>query len=234
MADRGAPQPTAFPSTTADCLPADKERHADLLAPETHSETLVEVGDASHLSLQSDQRGVHARVCLSSGMPAPHQRQAGEGEILVKSPTRLTGIAVLGGALFFSSAEGAGAYYPGKPQCSFFSLVLSVARRHGDKTVFEHVHRYALKEGDTAGYKEVARDTFPAIRECLSRGQNVLVHCQEGLIRSATLVYKFLVEEAGLSPSAALSVIKMTNPAARPMSAAVEHRKAAALPFVKE
>ncbi|KAI5120460.1 hypothetical protein M0805_008507 [Coniferiporia weirii] len=54
------------------------------------------------------------------------------------------------------------------------------------------------------------------IRERLNRGENVLVHCQQGISRSPAIVLAFLMRERALSYDAALQVVKTRRKCIKP------------------
>eukprot|EP01006_Ploeotia_vitrea_P005160 TRINITY_DN116485_c0_g1_i1.p1 TRINITY_DN116485_c0_g1~~TRINITY_DN116485_c0_g1_i1.p1 ORF type:complete len:232 (-),score=1.77 TRINITY_DN116485_c0_g1_i1:165-818(-) len=72
-----------------------------------------------------------------------------------------------------------------------------------------------LEDCERQDVRHLLRPIFEAIRDGLKRG-NVLVHCQFGVSRSATMVIHFLMQEEGLSYDAALERVQSVRSIAQP------------------
>ena len=76
-------------------------------------------------------------------------------------------------------------------------------------------------------------DIFPHLEgavECidaaLTRGKNVLVHCQQGVSRSATIVIAYLIRKRGMTYDAAAAFVRQRRPCVKPNSGFVRSLKA--------
>lgn len=62
----------------------------------------------------------------------------------------------------------------------------------------------------------VINQCFPIIRSALQDNKNILVHCNAGVSRSASIVIAFLIQEKQNNFDTAYAVLKSTRPSIRP------------------
>ncbi|EJC98349.1 phosphatases II [Fomitiporia mediterranea MF3/22] len=75
----------------------------------------------------------------------------------------------------------------------------------------------AIPDSPTPGLLEPHLDgAVRFIRDRLSRGENVLVHCQQGISRSPAIVCAFLMRERALSYDAALQIVRSRRKCIKP------------------
>jgi dual specificity phosphatase 12 len=115
--------------------------------------------------------------------------------------------------LGITSLVSASQYSPYSP--SPFSLPLSPVRQHYDTTL--DILRIPVDDSPSANLIQ----HFPAarrfIRAALDKGDGVLVHCQAGVSRSATLVAAYLMaQEPGIDVDQALASIRKVRPQVEP------------------
>ncbi len=137
------------------------------------------------------------------------------------------------GVLAFSGSDAAQKYYdPSKGDGFKFTYILNVAKVEGDPSQSGAVRFYPVREGDTNGYREIAKRTFPEIQAVLLRGENVLIHCREGQVRSTTLFMFFLTETLCQPISTARSWVRTLSTSTNPTMSLF--RYAASLPSLTE
>ncbi|KZV99692.1 DSPc-domain-containing protein, partial [Exidia glandulosa HHB12029] len=73
-----------------------------------------------------------------------------------------------------------------------------------------------LDDDPSANLAEHFMQANKFIEDALSTGGKILVHCQAGISRSATIVAAFLIYSRGLTPQDALNQIKKSRPGVRP------------------
>jgi len=61
-------------------------------------------------------------------------------------------------------------------------------------------------------------DTVEDIDSALRRGRNVLVHCQQGVSRSAAIVIAYLIRKRGMSFDSAVAFVRQRRPCIKPNS----------------
>ncbi|KAI9444308.1 phosphatases II [Lactarius indigo] len=61
-------------------------------------------------------------------------------------------------------------------------------------------------------------DTIENIDSALRRGRNVLVHCQQGVSRSAAIVIAYLIRKRGMSFDSAVAFVRQRRPCIKPNS----------------
>jgi Dual specificity phosphatase, catalytic domain len=128
------------------------------------------------------------------------------------------------GVLAFCGSDAAKAFYPqpsGIPIPNAFDLIVNVAGRSGADREEKGVLYISLNESDVARYQAIAATHFPKVNDILTRGGRVLIHCEQGLTRSTTLVALYLTTYAGLSTGNALKQVKGLNNQAKPFQVAL-------------
>ncbi len=123
------------------------------------------------------------------------------------------------GVLAFCGADAAMPFYPSQshtPTPNAFTLILNVAGRSGRDIATDTIKYIRLNESDVNKYKEIAKDYFPQVQQILTQGGRVLIHCQEGLTRSVTLVALYLITHGHLSTENALKQVSQLNSQVRP------------------
>lgn len=99
------------------------------------------------------------------------------------------------GQLAFGSYEVVSAYYK-NPQG--VEMIINVSQRTGPAKILQDtspfIKMYTLMEkSDWSTVWEIAKDAFPKMGDLLKNDHTVLVHCQEGKIRSGTIVGLYLM-----------------------------------------
>jgi len=80
------------------------------------------------------------------------------------------------------------------------------------------LHRIAIRDSTMADIRPYLDAACQFIAEKLSRGENVLVHCQQGISRSASIVIAYLMREHKLSYDDALQLLKSKRSCVKPNS----------------
>jgi dual specificity phosphatase 12 len=74
----------------------------------------------------------------------------------------------------------------------------------------------------------VLRHLFPShsfIDDAIASGGSVLIHCQAGVSRSVTVAASYLMKQQKISCEAALEMIRLKRPSAKPIRYFVEQLK---------
>jgi len=121
------------------------------------------------------------------------------------------------GILAFSGADAAKKYYPAStPTPDSFDFILNMAGRSQDDHTDGSVTYVSLNESSIERYNAIAESYFPKIESILSQGGRVLIHCEQGLTRSPTLVIRYLIQHAGLSTGDAIKQVTSLNKQTKP------------------
>lgn len=70
-----------------------------------------------------------------------------------------------------------------------------------------------FSEADILKYMEEGTHIIHAV---VAAGESILVHCQAGVSRSATMIAAYLIKYLGFSVSAAVDMVKTARPIANP------------------
>lgn len=76
--------------------------------------------------------------------------------------------------------------------------------------------RIAVNDNESAMILPYLDGAADAIATAVGKGENVLVHCQQGISRSATILAAFLIKHCGLSADAAIEQIQRHRHVANP------------------
>ncbi|KAF7370086.1 Phosphatases II [Mycena sanguinolenta] len=84
-----------------------------------------------------------------------------------------------------------------------------------DNTEFA-CYRIDIEDTSSAKLQPHLEEACDYIRTTLSRGENVLVHCQQGVSRSASIVIAYLIREHSLSYDAAFDIVRQRRRCIKP------------------
>ncbi|GAA6058419.1 hypothetical protein JCM3770_000460 [Rhodotorula araucariae] len=96
------------------------------------------------------------------------------------------------------------------------ACVVSSMRQEYDLAPGVNLHRVAVDDTDRTNILEHLVPSADYIHAALENGQSVLVHCQAGVSRSATLVAGYLMLKHGLNVEQALDKIRAARPQVEP------------------
>ncbi len=133
------------------------------------------------------------------------------------------------GVLAFSGSDAAEPFYPSDskdPIPNGFDFILNVAGRSAASSSIQWVKYESLTESDLPRYKAIVEDNFKKVEEILTQGGRVLIHCEQGLTRSATLVALYLTGPEGLTTGDALKQLRSANNQVRPFQTALPKQTA--------
>eukprot|EP00435_Cladocopium_sp_Y103_P068098 s1226_g31.t1 len=85
---------------------------------------------------------------------------------------------------------------------------------HADKGI--KYLRIAVNDNESAMILPYLDGAADAIATAVGQGENVLVHCQQGISRSATILAAFLIKHCGLTADAAIALIQSCRHVANP------------------
>ncbi|THG94445.1 hypothetical protein EW026_g7030 [Hermanssonia centrifuga] len=94
---------------------------------------------------------------------------------------------------------------------------------HAAQGVKLECYRLDILDSTTADLKPHLEATVRWIDERLRKGINVLVHCQQGVSRSAAVVIAYLIYTHNMSYDAALDLVKRKRACVKPNSGFVRH-----------
>ncbi|KAJ7752922.1 protein-tyrosine phosphatase-like protein [Mycena metata] len=83
-------------------------------------------------------------------------------------------------------------------------------------------HRIDLEDRSSAALQQHLAPACDYIRASLARGDNVLVHCQQGVSRSASIVIAYLIRDRAMSYDAAFDFVKQRRQCIQPNSGFVK------------
>ncbi|KAI0264762.1 DSPc-domain-containing protein [Gloeopeniophorella convolvens] len=79
-------------------------------------------------------------------------------------------------------------------------------------------YRMDILDVESQDLKPHLEDAVEDIDSALRRGQNVLVHCQQGVSRSAAIVIAYLIRKRGMSFDSAIAYVRQRRPCIKPNS----------------
>jgi len=79
-------------------------------------------------------------------------------------------------------------------------------------------YRLDILDLESQDLKPHLEDAVEDIDSALGRGRNVLVHCQQGVSRSAAIVIAYLIRKRGMSFDSALAFVRQRRPCIKPNS----------------
>ncbi|KAJ6481077.1 protein-tyrosine phosphatase-like protein [Mycena sanguinolenta] len=77
-------------------------------------------------------------------------------------------------------------------------------------------HRIDIEDTSSAKLQPHLEAACDYIRTSLRRGENVLVHCQQGVSRSASIVIAYLIRERSISYDAAFDIVRQCRKCIQP------------------
>ncbi|ETW76247.1 hypothetical protein HETIRDRAFT_412343 [Heterobasidion irregulare TC 32-1] len=77
-------------------------------------------------------------------------------------------------------------------------------------------YRIDIQDIESADLKPHLEDAVESIDSALSKGQNVLVHCHQGVSRSASVVIAYLIRKRGMSYQAAAAFVRQRRACIKP------------------
>ncbi|KAJ7031877.1 protein-tyrosine phosphatase-like protein [Mycena alexandri] len=83
-------------------------------------------------------------------------------------------------------------------------------------------HRIDIEDRSSAALQQHLAPACDYIRASLARGDNVLVHCQQGVSRSASIVIAYLIRDRAMSYDAAFDLVKQRRQCIQPNSGFVK------------
>jgi len=84
------------------------------------------------------------------------------------------------------------------------------------------VTRIDIMDIPSADLRSHLDDACARIEKSLAAGKNVLVHCQQGISRSASVVIAYLIKNHGMSYEFAFAFVKKYRPCIKPNSGFVK------------
>lgn len=79
-------------------------------------------------------------------------------------------------------------------------------------------YRLDVLDTESQDLRPHLEDTVEDIDSALRRGRNVLVHCQQGVSRSAAIVIAYLIRKRGMSFDSAVTFVRQRRPCIKPNS----------------
>jgi len=79
-------------------------------------------------------------------------------------------------------------------------------------------YRLDILDLESQDLKPHLEDAVEDIDSALRRGRNVLVHCQQGVSRSAAIVIAYLIRKRGMSFDSAITFVRQRRPCIKPNS----------------
>jgi len=79
-------------------------------------------------------------------------------------------------------------------------------------------YRLDILDTESQDLRPHLEDTVEDIDSALRRGRNVLVHCQQGVSRSAAIVIAYLIRKRGMSFDSAVAFVRQRRPCIKPNS----------------
>ncbi|KAH9036573.1 phosphatases II [Lactarius hengduanensis] len=79
-------------------------------------------------------------------------------------------------------------------------------------------YRLDILDTENQDLRPHLEDTVENIDSALRRGRNVLVHCQQGVSRSAAIVIAYLIRKRGMSFDSAVAFVRQRRPCIKPNS----------------